>query len=120
MTPGRESAPVPYRWIVLAVIVGLGLAIAVALGVRSLRQVRQDNAAVGPMAERVCAGVTVGMPADAVADYGRRYGTVEVTPARVRIELRVGTSKPWKCVAVIADGRVVEVTADFAPDMWAD
>jgi hypothetical protein len=120
-TPGPPpTEPLPHRWIVLAVILGLGLATAAAFGVRELRQLRSDNRAVGPLAERVCAGVQNGMPAEAAADYGRRHGVVEVTPTRVRIVLRVGRSKPWECVAAIVDGRVADTYAQWVPDMWAD
>ena len=120
MNVPAPTGPVPHRWIVPGVILGLGVAVATAFGVRELRQLRQDNAAVAPMAERVCAGVTVGMPAEAVAEYGRRYGTVEITPERIRIELRVGRSKPWECISAIRDGRVADTYAQWVPDMWAD
>jgi hypothetical protein len=111
----KPAEPVPHRWIVLAVIAGLGVATVAALGVRHVRQQSADAALADQRLAAACDAITVGEPRAAVSARGVRAGTVVQADASVTITGRVGESVTnWHCVADLdATDRVSKTWRSF-------
>jgi hypothetical protein len=107
------AGPVPVRWLVTGVVLGLGVAVAAAVGVRAWRQAQADEAHVRTIADAVCGDASVGRPVDEFVADAARHGAVTTAGGEVVVTFRLRDAVPVRCTAVVENGRVADTFYDY-------